>query len=1567
MHADPSKWSITEVIDFFKNDAPSFLPDYEKDLRDVAESWCAAVHEHKLNGKRLLKYVDREFIRSQHLGSTVQNIAIEECVDLLRDRHDEPTSQTYSLATPPHKDRSTATSLPQQATKSPPSTTQCLTNNEAIVSEEHDDNPKSKKKRRLVVLETVAPPIAKPVAALPVNNYMPSEPCTLNSIFYGNTQLGAEVEYDTLSARSQLTMLDDCNDKTFKFIAGGISQARSQFVYKHVKRFMLRQKLVRITRNQEKAAYLLPYAPPMSSQPSATVFRKDAQERYIAVRENVQDSGDGVRVSATYQHVPEDEYTHLLLKYPERESEEPLSLLTAEDDATSTISGGFEDSSSLNDEEMAEEGEDEVELQLDKKKALLDDLERSIRSNWKLEKLPRLESTEARRTWNLMKRDKVYRQVFIDASKNRIASLEARLTNMREQFLTSQVLDEREINAIAGSFEPTIEDIMLESWKIDVYGRRVQPEGIISARRKQHNRRSKSVISQTGLPLDPRNRFTPSPQSNTDATDLDDYADTPVPATPIDLPIEDMDIVTHETQHGQQETYVDEDDDFEEMDIDTRVTSDHRLAVPVGEADMNTDARNLPNAVRQAYVDEDDEYFPGVESFIPARKASPVAISSDSSASRAVVKRKNKRKNRTKETAKVDPYVGEPWDLTANLIAQLDLDSLSRKEDRLRLLIKLIHDEGAEFLAALRRSQTCHITEAQEILACCLNALSQGVLIDQSMCDKPEFITQLANLFLAFYFSQHQYFKELPTAEELREAASDRDQSDVFVLRIRSILERSSSMFRQDPRREEIVQISSDEETTKHEKGKRKAKSTVRDASATKTRQAAHARVEQYSQRKLSQNDSPSQSKDRRFIEINPARTDDQPAIHIDRHIAQTIKDYQVTGVQFMWRELTADNDESIKGCLLAHDMGLGKTMQTITVLVALFDAAASGNEAVRKQLPDNLQLSDDVDTYARRLRALIVCPAALLNNWTTELNRWDKKNSLGDIFRLESGQKTAERLQALTEWHDVGGVMLIGYSLYRTMAKRKDGPKQPLANAAELLSNELLTEQKVEELALNTANIAVLDEAQCIKDHTTQTSQAIAQISARSRIALSGTPLSNKVDEIYELISWVAPGYLGSRSEFNRYTAIPIKEGSYKDADPPAKRKAKKRLAVLRADIDPKYLRADITVLQGDLKPKVEYILTVGLSEAQKAAYRRLIVAFNADGVTQELTTISIFTWLNTLSLLMAHPSLFRAKLLSLRKPKAPQPKPSRQASVALSDAVTSNATEAEEEAPVHELYAHGFTEAIAKAVVGDLSDDIDPSLSAKTSLFVEILRNSLRVKDKMLVFSSNLVTLDYLQNLINRMRVSCRRIDGNVNADLRTRLIREFEDDEPGVLLVSTKAGAEGFNIQCANRLVIFDSEFNPSHERQAVGRMYRIGQQKPVFVYRFVAGGTFETNLQNLQLLKISLSDQVVDKKDYNKHASRNVMKWLYNPQEVQQHELSQWVGKDPEGLDPILKAQLQEDGQPGIDRIYAIKTTETLQVDAVDEALNEHEQREVDLEINHARERRRRDRMPALTMR
>lgn len=215
------------------------------------------------------------------------------------------------------------------------------------------------------------------------------------------------------------------------------------------------------------------------------------------------------------------------------------------------------------------------------------------------------------------------------------------------------------------------------------------------------------------------------------------------------------------------------------------------------------------------------------------------------------------------------------------------------------------------------------------------------------------------------------------------------------------------------------------------------------------------------------------------------------------------------------------------------------------------------------------------------------------------------------------------------------------------------------------------------------------------------------------------------------------------------------------------------------------------------------------------------------------------------------------------------------------------------------------------------------DPVHSNKSALLLQLLKFCIKKGDKILVFSQSIPTLDFLESLLSLNNIKFFRLDGSTKMKDRPEMIKSFNKagSKYDVFLISTKAGGLGFNLPGANRVVIYDFSFNPTHEEQAIGRAYRLGQTKPVFVYRFISAGTFEENMNNNTVFKTQLAYRVIEKKNIKAKATRQ-NEWLRDPKRVEQDDLSEHRGKDGI-LDQVL------DTAAGQSNICGISTSEVLQ--------------------------------------
>lgn len=697
---------------------------------------------------------------------------------------------------------------------------------------------------------------------------------------------------------------------------------------------------------------------------------------------------------------------------------------------------------------------------------------------------------------------------------------------------------------------------------------------------------------------------------------------------------------------------------------------------------------------------------------------------------------------------------------------------------------------------------------------------------------------------------------------------------------------------------------------------KKKRKYVVQESQQAKNLQSlAQERVREQERRKgqlkhrfkaMSVNDE-----DPNKVIVNVGKEDHQGFIYLNPNIGERIQEHQKDGVRFIWRELTAGHEE-LQGCLLAHTMGLGKTMQVITFLVTLAEASRSSNDKIADQIPPAL----------RKSQTLVLCPPSLLENWYEEFLMWAPdpfSENIGDIRKITSAMKISERIDEIDQWRDKGGILLLGYTTFRSFISFTEKTNGRPSKNAETNQNRYLTEavrQRMTETLLETPHLIVADEAHSFKSLDSGLYKAMKRFVSPSRVALTGSPLSNNLNEYYAVIDWIAPNYLGDHVQFRAHYIEPIEQGLYKESTPADYLESRKRLKALQLTLEPKVHRADNSVLKERLRGKVEFLIRVPLTELQAQIYRDYVAYMlgTVGNIDPSATTATLWTWLQDLRVLCNHPKCFEEKLRQRLSRVRHDARPAEAGSLpsahtgkkkrktrktAQSEVVDSDEESADPGLPVV------LTESLL-AIYRTHSTPLESlSLSFKLLVLKQILDFAEKAGDKALVFSHSIVTLDYFSTVLDAEKKSYLRIDGGTPTVKRQEITRKFnQTDSQNICLISTRAGGLGLNMYGANRVIILDSHFNPMHEEQAIGRAYRIGQPKVVYVYRLTVGGTFEEGLINQAIFKQQLATRVVDKKNPRRHALKGTKQYLFQPRTLKQEEFSGCVGKDPLILDKIF---------------------------------------------------------------
>uniref|UniRef100_A0A8C7IKV9 DNA helicase n=1 Tax=Oncorhynchus kisutch TaxID=8019 RepID=A0A8C7IKV9_ONCKI len=640
-----------------------------------------------------------------------------------------------------------------------------------------------------------------------------------------------------------------------------------------------------------------------------------------------------------------------------------------------------------------------------------------------------------------------------------------------------------------------------------------------------------------------------------------------------------------------------------------------------------------------------------------------------------------------------------------------------------------------------------------------------------------------------------------------------------------------------------------------------------------------------------------------------------EPLIQVHRNLVTRLKPHQVDGVQFIWdcccESVKKANSTPGSGCLLAHCMGLGKTLQVVTFLHTMLQSRCLNFRT-----------------------ALVVCPLNTILNWVNEFDKWQVNMGADKVkvTELATLKRPQERYIALQKWQKDGGVMIMGYEMYRNLTL---GLKVTHRQFKKTFNSTLVDPGP---------DFVICDEGHILKNEASNISKAMSAIKTKRRVVLTGTPLQNNLNEYHCMVNFIKENLLGSIKEFRNRFINPIQNGQCADSTPRDVRIMKNRAHVLHAMLAGCVQRRDYSALTKFLPPKHEYVMAVRVTPLQYRLYRYYLDNFTGTGSVVEgargKTGTSLFKDFQILSRIWTHPWCLQLNFISkenkvkthqillpfilsfdpLSKEKENKGKlrnadeKSNDVEVIMVWNSSSKVVNVEGDQSVVILYAlcsavRASTSFRPDSPAADwyksMLSDSDATIlghSGKMVLLFEILRMAEELDDKLLVFSQSLISLDMIEDfldLANKAKdngqsslykgdgswirnIDYYRIDGSTSATSRKKWAEAFNDatNERGRLfLISTRAGSLGINLVAANRVIIFDASWNPSYDIQSIFRVYRFGQLKAVFVYRFLAQGTMEEKIYDRQVAKQSLSFRVVDQQQIQRHFTLFELTELY----------------------------------------------------------------------------------------
>ena len=422
----------------------------------------------------------------------------------------------------------------------------------------------------------------------------------------------------------------------------------------------------------------------------------------------------------------------------------------------------------------------------------------------------------------------------------------------------------------------------------------------------------------------------------------------------------------------------------------------------------------------------------------------------------------------------------------------------------------------------------------------------------------------------------------------------------------------------------------------------------------------------------------------------------------------------------------------------LADDMGLGKTIQVIALILKNPQTKAS----------------------------LLIAPTSVLGNWLREIEKFAPSLKVAMHHGNQRKNIDFENLLAKSD------IVITSYGLLRR-------------------DKSLFQSYQWSRV--------ILDEAQNIKNPASTQTKIILNIKSDSKIALSGTPVENRLLDLWSIFNFLNPGLLGNRSGFKNKFELPIQRENNK-----------KRAQVLKKIVEPfilRRLKSDKSIIK-DLPDKIEQKVYCQLTNEQASLYQSIVN--EVDENIQQLEDNS------------QRSNLILSVLLRLKQ-------------------VCNHPAQA----------------------LGDGSE-FSIKRSSKLLRFMEMVQETMNNRESLLIFSQYKDICDSLNSLIKtHYGYSTYQLDGSTPRTKREEMIKQFQDPDtpPAIFILSLKAGGVGITLTKANHVFHFDRWWNPAVENQATDRAYRIGQEKSVFVYKFITLGTIEERIDKMLEDKQMLSDSIV----------------------------------------------------------------------------------------------------------
>lgn len=536
---------------------------------------------------------------------------------------------------------------------------------------------------------------------------------------------------------------------------------------------------------------------------------------------------------------------------------------------------------------------------------------------------------------------------------------------------------------------------------------------------------------------------------------------------------------------------------------------------------------------------------------------------------------------------------------------------------------------------------------------------------------------------------------------------------------------------------------------------------------------------------------------------------------------------YQRTALRWLW-----ELHQQEAGGIVGDEMGLGKTVQICAYLGAM---AAS-----------------------RKMNsALVICPATMLSHWLKELSVWSP--GLRRLLIHKSGEAdgrsrtvSTQMLKSLDQW---------------LQQARADRVNEVIDEEDFLASDEdsfcgtgyvvVTTYENIRRFPDVWTNhiwsYAIIDEGQKIRNPEADVTLACKRLRTPHRLLLSGTPIQNDLKELWSLFDFVMPGRLGVLGVFEKEFSDPIKRAGYSNASPMQVQLGYRCALTLRDMINPYLLRRRKNEVKevSRMPGKTEQVLFCRLSQRQRSIYEAYL---QSDEVVNILRgSPQLFRSITVLRKICNHPDLvcepdqtsFDSFVRSGHNRK-----------------VTSDSDESSGEFDI------------------DMQGESLVQRAGKLEVLAKILPLWKKQGHRVLIFCQWKKMLSIIEGFTRLQGWKFGRMDGNTSVSARQRLVDTFNEDQSYFgLLLTTRTGGVGLNLTGADRIILYDPDWNPQTDAQARERAWRFGQKNAVTVYRLITAGTIEEKIYQRQIFKTALTNKVLQDPRQRRLFSQRDLKDLF----------------------------------------------------------------------------------------